>query len=300
MENKRKALLYALAILIFSGAALPVRAQEGPARFDTSCSVDWAKGELKVQAGFDLAPAGIQLPAGRYMAEELLKEAYPHLVRPYLLSLRADSTSTIEDLVNRGELSLEDLDTLCQEAEKIPPSLSADLTRITGRFTIRMEKVSTLLTRHRRSLDPGKPLIPVPTADYTGIIIIADKELPVHGRRAQASVTPCVFPKIWDTDMNLVYERNMLDPLWRGGTLMVRYTTAESVFRPTPSGLEGELADLAGPNPLRILAREVFGINPTDPVIDREDALKILSTENNRRLLREGRVVLVLNQESLN
>jgi hypothetical protein len=54
-----------------------------------------------------------------------------------------------------------------------------------------------------------------------------------------------------------------------------------------------------GSNPLRILAREVFGLNPTDPVIDREDALKILSSENNRRLLREGRVVLVLNETKL-
>jgi hypothetical protein len=54
-----------------------------------------------------------------------------------------------------------------------------------------------------------------------------------------------------------------------------------------------------GSNPLRIIARGVFGIDPTDPVIDRDDALLILSTENNRRLLREGRVVLVLNEGKL-
>jgi hypothetical protein len=34
-------------------------------------------------------------------------------------------------------------------------------------------------------------------------------------------------------------------------------------------------------------------------VIDREDALKILSSENNRRLLMEGRVALVLNETKL-
>jgi hypothetical protein len=130
---------------------------------------------------------------------------------------------------------------------------------------------------------------------------VADGELPIHGRNTDALVRPCLFPKIWDTEMNQIYERNITDPAIskEGQRMIVRYTTAESIFRPTPSGLEGELAELAGPNPLRIIARGVFGVCPTDPVIDREDALVIMATENNRRLLREGRVVLVLNSAVL-
>ena len=104
--------------------------------------------------------------------------------------------------------------------------------------------------------------------------------------------------------MNLIYERNMVEPssvsfAGKDGTFMIFYAVADSIFRPTPSGLEGELASLLGPRPLRILARGVFGVTPTDPVIDRDDALKIISTENNRRLLREGRVALVLNEKML-
>jgi hypothetical protein len=170
---------------------------------------------------------------------------------------------------------------------------------MTGRYTMLMDRISALFTRHRQPIQPPRPLIRAQSADYSGIIIIADGELPVHGRRGQALVEPCIFPKIWDTEMNLVYERNMLNPDSVTGNRMVRYTARESIFRPSPSGLEGELAALVGHNPLRILAREVFGANPTDPVIDREDALKILSSENNRRLLREGRVVLVLNEAKL-
>jgi hypothetical protein len=77
---------------------------------------------------------------------------------------------------------------------------------------------------------------------------------------------------------------------------MVRYVSPSSVFRPTPSGLSPELTALVGNNPLRIIARGVYGIRPTDPIIDREDALIILSSDDNIRLLREGRVALVLNQ----
>ena len=290
----KKSIFAFLLLLVLS----QVYGQEG-IRFDVSASVDWLSARLNAQAGFDLAQAGIRLPAGRLMGEEILNEAYPRLLRPYLLSLRVDSDTTIRDLIERGELSLEDLDTLSLGAGKTPPSLSVDLSGMIGRYTVLMEKISALLTRHRRAIEPARPLHPAQTADYTGIIIIANEELPIHGRAVRALPEPCLFPKIWDTNMNLVYERQMKDPAAKEGALMIRYAETESIFRPTPSGLEGELAALLGPRPLRVLAREVFGSSPTDPVIDREDALKILSGENNRRLLYEGRVVLVLNGEKL-
>jgi hypothetical protein len=150
---------------------------------------------------------------------------------------------------------------------------------------------------HRRAAEIPPPLIPSPAADYTGIIVIADIELPVHGRNTGALVQPCLFPKIWDTEMNLLYERNMTDP--SGGRPVVRYIRAERIFLPTPSGIDEDLAAVVGSNPLRVIARGVFGACPTDPIIDREDALTILSTENNRRLLREGRVALAINADML-
>jgi len=295
MNKKSSRAIIALCLLIL--AVFPAWGQQ--ASFNVSSSVDWIKGELFSELSFDLAQAGVKLPTGRFLAEEILQDAYPELLRPNLLSLRLDSNSTVANLAERGELSLALLDSICLEAEKVPPSLSPDLKRMTGRYTMLMDRISALFIRHRQAIEPPRPLIRAATADYTGIIIIADSELPVHGRRGQALMEPCIFPKIWDTDMNLVYERNMLEPEGPTGNRMVRYIARESIFRSSPSGLEGELAALLGPNPLRIIAREVFGVNPTDPVIDREDALKILSSENNRRLLMEGRVALVLSETKL-
>jgi hypothetical protein len=113
-----------------------------------------------------------------------------------------------------------------------------------------------------------------------------------------ARILPCLFPKIWDTDMNLIYERNTLNTAAaeeQNPRSMVRYTAAEGIFRPTPSGLSAVLSALVGDRPLRIIAHGVFGTRPTDPIIDSADALTIISSEENRRLLREGRVVIVLN-----
>ena len=272
---------------------------EAQVRFDVSSSIDWTVRELDTKASFDLVQAGIRLPTGRVMGEDILRQAYTRLIRASILPVRVDSNSTVQDLVDRGELSLQGLDLICREAEKIPPSLSTDMSQMTARYKVFMEKISASLISHRRAVEPTRPLIPLRAAEYTGIIIIANEELPIHGRMSKALVVPCLFPKIWDTNMELVYERNMFDPGIKEESLMVRYTTMENIFRSTPSGLEGELAALVGPNPLRVFAREVFGIHPTDPVIDREDALIILSTENNRRLLRDGKVALVLDGKTL-
>jgi len=284
------------AVLVLLAAATPARGQDLQDHFDISVSIDWIGGELNAETSFNLAQAGIKLPTGRFMGEELLNDSYPRLLRPYLLSLNVDSGSTVRSMVDRGELSLEDLDALCGDSGKTPPSVSSDLLRMTGRYKVSLGNIGAFLNRNQAATTPLKPLIPVPTADYTGIIIIADGELPIHGRKTKTLAEPCLFPKIWDTDMKLIYDRTMFNGR---GTLPVSYTVQNSIFRPTPSGLDGDLAALAGPNPLRIIAQEVFGISATDPVIDSGDALKILSTDNNRRLLSEGRVILVLNENKL-
>jgi hypothetical protein len=292
-----KRILFLLLAVVLSPQA---RSQSpGKSNIDLSGSVEWEKSEMNAALSLNLKSAGLSLPTGRIRGEEILSDEYPRLLRPSILSLQGDSNSTIEDYIRRGEMDLGVLDGFLLGAGKIPPSLSADLGFITGRYTLNLRDLVSLIPRPLKGPDIPRPLIPTPAADYTGIIIIADGELPVHGRNSSALARPCLFPKIWDTDMTEIYTRNMTDPSGPGGNALVRYTTAESIFRPTPSGLEGELAGLAGPNPLRIFARGVFGICPTDPIIDKEDALKIISGENNRRLLREGRVIFILNGDML-
>lgn len=273
---------------------------------DISGAVDWDKGELDVSLSLDLDAAGLRLPSGRIQAEEIIEKEYAALIRPFLLALQADSSSTLGDLVQRGELSLEELDRLSIEGKRVPPSLSTDLSRMNASYSIGMGAVRALFKRTQRPAETVRPVMPVPAADYSGIIIIASEELPVHGRNTRALAVPCIFPKIHDTEMKLIYDRSMADPAAAdseagrsGGRPLVSYASEAAIFQPGPSGLDESLAKLAGPKPLRILARGIYGQNPTDLVIDREDALLISSSENNRRLLRESRVVFVLNNSVL-
>jgi hypothetical protein len=283
--------------LIFLWMATALYAQDGV--IDIGGSVEWDRMEINAAIALDLAKAGIRLPTGRTQAEELIDIEYPRLIQSSLLSIPVDSSSTIGDLIDRGEFSIHQAGLIILSARKVPPSLSPDLAFLSTRYTIDLNRAGAELIRHSRPQEMPRPLIPAPAVPYTGIIIIADTDLPVHGRNTSALPQPCLFPKIWDTGMNLIYERNMIDPDHIQGRGIVRYVPESGVFRPSPSGIAPDLISLVGENPLRIIARGVFGIRPTDPVIDRADALLILSSEENRRLLREGRVLMVLNQEVL-
>jgi hypothetical protein len=292
-----------------------------------SGEIDWEKFEFTARLTLDLFSAKIRLPAGRIQAEEILREEYPRRVRPYLLALPVDSSNTLGDWINKRYYSMRQLDALSLSAREVPPNLSPDLSLMNGSYLVSLFGLSSDLMEHSRAEELPRILNPVSAASYTGIIILADEPLPVHGRNSSALPLPCILPRIWDTDMNLIYELNTIDPkrnlrpyerdqgepsalpqinmdekLPRDRflkTAVVRYVNPEKVFASSPSGLDEELERLVGPNPLRILAREIYGLRPTDPVIDIEDANTILANENNRRLLREGRVAVVLNKNVL-
>ena len=285
----KRIILYGF-LLVFT---LPVFGQF----LDISGYVDWRRMEMKASVNVNLVEEGIRLPTGRIHAEMTISDKYPHLIRTHLLAIPVDSSSRVVDLLNRGEITLAGTDAISLSAGKVAPALSADLEVMSVNYTLNLNNLSSFLVMHSRTRDPIRVLTPTPVTEYTGIVILAHEELPIHGRHSSAFVIPCLFPKIWDTNMNLIYERNMVDP--QNARAMVKYVPPESVFMRTPSGIDDELAEIVGRNPLRIIARGVFGINPTDPIIDRSDALLILSSEHNRRLLREGRVAIIIHNSML-
>ncbi|MDR3019943.1 MAG: polymerase [Treponema sp.] len=267
------------------------------AKTSVSGVMEWDTMRIKAVITLDLASAGIKLPVGRTQAESILSADYFRLIRPAILGLQVDSSSTIADLVNKREFTLPEIEALAMSAHFIPPALSPDMRRMSSSYIMPISSVSTALLRHNRPSPVIKTLVPVSTARYTGIVIIATEKLPNYAMRSSALPVPCLFPKIWDSEMNLIYERSMLEHgMYSTRAPMVRYAPPKDIFQENPSGLTPELQEIAGERPLRIFASGVFGLTPTDLIIDRADALLIISSEENRRLLSEGRVVIVLDE----
>ena len=146
------------------------------------------------------------------------------------------------------------------------------------------------MIKHHFPYENAKPIDNIASRAYTGIIIDARGELDVHGEFMKDAVYPCFFPQIWDEQMNLIYERNMGAPEseFRQGMIGYDWRDDESAYH-----------SRIGSDPLRIKARKVYGHLRTDPLISREDALKILSVPENVKLLQEGKVVVLLDKENL-
>jgi hypothetical protein len=259
-------------------------------------AVEWDTLCIKSTVSLDLLKAGIKLPSGRTQGESILESGYLRLIQPNIMDIQVDSSTTIADLIIRGEFSLEEAENLALKAQSVPPALSTDLKKISSSYTMNIYDVSAALLRHNRASPIMRTLTPVSSAQYTGIIIIADDKLPLYGMRTSALAVPCLFPKIWDSNMNLIYERNMLETR---STTMVRYAPSSGIFQENPSGLAPEVVEAAGNRPLRIFAKALYGINPTDIIIDNSDAMLIISSNENRRLLSEGKVVFIVNDSVL-
>jgi hypothetical protein len=261
-----------------------------------SGALEWDKMEIAAQVSLDLKSLDFRLPTDRTQAEDLISMEYLALMRPLILSIPVDSSGTLEDYLAEGTFSLRKAESYALSARARPPAMTADMEGMQAAYTISLGGLSGEFITSRRPLEPRRVLASLPAAAYTGILIIAGGELPLHGTKRRARILPCLFPKIWDSDMNLVYDRGMLASR---ETVMVHYAAEDSIFQKSPSGLSAELEALVGDKPLRVLARGVYGIRPTDPIIDAEDALAIISGEENRALLREGKVVIVLDQAML-
>jgi outer membrane protein OmpA-like peptidoglycan-associated protein len=160
---------------------------------------------------------------------------------------------------------------------------------------VEITSLASLLIKHSVPYQPKIPIDQVSTRAYTGILIDARGLLPVHGEFISERGQPCFFPSVWDENMDLVYERGMVDSDLVREQGMVHYNIVQYDY----SNDEDRYRARIGMRPLHITARQIFGQNFTDPVISRTDALRILSEPRNLRLLKEGRVVILLDQDVL-
>lgn len=281
---KKPLLIYFLAFLSLA----KVLGQDGS--ITSESVIDWTKNIFSSSVKIDFDKADIQMPSGKLTAVNRINTELPDLIKDPLLTTYVNSNTQLADLVLSDDITLEDVSKIVNTSKKTPGIFidsSSVLQIIHSLDTLRL---SSLLIRHKTPYKNPKPIERVSSRPYTGIIIDARGTLSVHGEFTKDSVKPCFFPELWDEDMNLLYERNMGEPTKQSEQGFVRYDWSED---------ESRYRDRIGIDPLHISARKVYGRFRTDPVISRKDALKILSVPENLELLRQGKVVILLDKENL-
>jgi len=271
----------ALSIAALSGA------WAAPAGLSSSVAVDWQAGDIRAQAALDIATAGIRLPSGRLEAERRLDAAMPDIARDVILGITVDSHRTVRDTLEDGSLDGAAFERFLESGRRSGASLNRELTRLEAAYEWRLADLASLYVRHSVALGPSAPDRYAPTRAYSGIVIYVKGELQVRGEHRAARLEPSLFPRIYDSTMRPVLDRNLVQPealrAW-GPVAFVSSLDAAAI------------AERAGGDPLRIIASQVFGSRRTDVVISAEDARKILASAANVELVRQGRVVIVLDE----
>ncbi|MDR3311655.1 MAG: OmpA family protein [Spirochaetaceae bacterium] len=252
--------------------------------------IDWTQHTLTSDLSLDMRAAGLAMPAGKNSARAAVISRIPALLKDAVLSTNVDSETQLGDMVSRRGLNLEDISQIIDSGKQSVGHFSLDGNTFFITHRLNLESLYTPLVRHRVPYTPKTPLEQTATRPYTGILIDARGMLPVQGEFISARGEACFFPKIWDETMDLLYERGMMD---------VEGAKKNGIAGYDYSSDEGRYRSRIGANPLRIIARKIFGLNHTDPVISREDALKILSSSENLTLLENGRIVILLDEDIL-
>lgn len=252
--------------------------------------IDWTKNLFVSDVKLNTEKAEINMPSGKKAADALISRELPVLIKDPLLSTYVNSSQTLGDLVLDDNITLEQLTQIIEDGRSTPPVFANGTLTLKETHFIDLKEISSLMVKHRTPYKNPKPIEQISSRVYSGIIIDARGRLPVHGEFVRDKVYPCFFPEIWDENMNLIYERNMGNPDAEKAQGLVHYDWSDN---------EELYQDRIGTDPMHIRARKVYGFNRTDPVISREDALKILTVPENLRLLREGKVVILLDKDNL-
>lgn len=285
-----KKLLISSAILLLNAMTCLQIFAENQQVISSKSHVDWTQSQFISDIVLCTEKASLQMPSAKKAAQSIITTEIPILIKDPLLSININSTQQLSDLVLNGTLTLEQITNLIDSGKRTPGVfINGSLDLKTTHF-LDLKKISSLLVKHRFPYKNPKPIESIASRTYTGIIIDARGDLEVHGEFINDKAVPCFFPKIWDENMNLIYERNMADP---------EKVSLEGLIHYDWSDDEESYKDRIGLDPMRIKARKVYGEIRTDPVISREDALKILTVPENLRLLKEGKVVVLLNRENL-
>ncbi len=279
-----RALVAVVSLPLFAAAG---EAQGAPSDghrplYATSSSVDWKARVLRVNIALDLAAAGLRLPEGRLSAARMVEHDLPGLAKDAVFALQADSHRTVEDAVADGSLDSGALVAIAGMVKLESSSMSKDMRSFLATYTLGLDQVASLFLSGSPPTPMRAPLESRPTRVYTGIVIYAKGSLPVHGEAVEDQARPCLFPKVFDSEMSLVLDKSFVEP----GALasgVLGYDSAIGV----------DAGARVGTDPMRVMAIGLFGDKRTDFIISRDDALRILSSAANRELLRLGKVVVV-------
>jgi hypothetical protein len=254
-------------------------------------SVLWDQGAIVLQVETKVSAEERLSPGVRFQAEQRIEEALPTLYIEAVEGILVNSDQTVGQRLAASDLLFRSLSELAvRGAQKQSASFSKDLHRVLVQYRFPLYGPTGLIApfvQHERPFPISRLLGFAPTRTFTGLVIYARGELPSYGKPGKERVNPSLLPRLFDEHTNPVLIPEMCDPQF-----LVRWGLAAFVFADDETPFRERIGDL----PLRTMARGVFGRNATDLLLPDEAVRQLLTREANRRLLREARILIILDR----
>jgi hypothetical protein len=280
-----------IVLLVGIAALLPAEVDQ-----QITTTIDWESGALFMTVRRPLPDSGPNLPAGISEVRSAIERDSTAIVIEQLRLLRYDSLRTVDELLIEEPYLVESLLEAASGARMMNAHATTDLRNVEVVFQLDLYgALLGALIRHDRPIPIPSRLGWTPTTDYTGIVIYAADELPVHGTGMKASLEPSLLPGIY----SLTERGDGVTRLMEAGHVDPEYAVQWGPVFYTDDVVGAELNQRIGARPLRIIAYGAFGRYPTDVVISYDDAQQILANENNRSLITQGRIAIVVSSDQM-
>ena len=280
----KKTLRFFSLIMLSLFISIPVFSQQYD--LQTNMNIQWETGDITITAEAFIPDDADNLTTARFRISEFVDRNLTEIATESFETLHLDSLTTVKTFLKENQSGMTSFDDLSHTTEKLSSSFSRDLSSVKNiyKYNIYTDLMPILIDH----MSPAR--VPVildyeATAAFSGIVIYAADELPLHGESGTEKLKPAIFPNIFDAKMETTASAKMAEPEYLSRWGFAGYTDKTDL-----SKFENRI----GLYPFYTTAEAIFGNNRTDIIISEEAARKILYNEANRRLIKEGRILIIL------
>jgi hypothetical protein len=276
-----------LVALLAAPAALWAAGPEPVTKLTSEGSWDWESGTFTLTLRAPLpADTDATPPRKRFLAEQ---EAESHRQQEFVRragALPVSSGKTLAEVAAADPAVEAGVAQVGERLKFVSSRVDPDYTTLEMVWSANLwTDLAPFLFEHAEP-NPVPSLIRwAPSRDFSGLVIFAMGEMPWVGTGLKAAWKPSLSFRLLDPQGEVVFEPSMADPAFfqkwgEAGLSLGKFS-------------EDRWRDRIGFDPLRIVARGVWGARPGDLVLAQGDWDRLLSRDANRRLLAEGRILVL-------
>ena len=247
-------------------------------------SENWDSKEFIIEITNTVPMSGKSLPSLKSIIENENKIDLPYIILNGIQELTIDSKTNGKEYITEHPNTIEAILELAADFTKDSSIFSLNFKTLITTYSINIyPDIAGLFLNHSRTTILTPNLDFVPSSSFSGIVIYVDTNLPLYGKHSTGNYAPCLFPRVYNEQLDLI-----VDPLMVNPEIIIKEGTVGYQTSAKPMDISR-----IGNSPLKIKARGIFGINNTDLIISTRDAEKILSRIKNLELIKQGKILII-------